>query len=260
MSNKKNSQEFEQIKGQQQGLAADEQEIFEFAKQVAEQAGKEQEQELPQWNRASAFEQCFQSSDESEAMTQTSWWQWRGIPALSMACSMAAIALVLMFSKPDFLQKNSELDQQMLAALIEEQVNRRVAEQLAQEVNTQVNTLVSLRLREFAAEQQVILANYRADMSSNQQSNNLQLASYILGASRQERKEDLGDFIGFINAQRKDEQLSQNIKFEQLQREISFQKINYQQSGKATENTSPLGMKNNGGNSSLQQEEPLKQS
>ncbi len=70
------------------------------------------------------------------------------MPALSMACSAAAIAVVLFFLKP-----NSQVEQQALAALIDEQVNKRVAEQLAQEMNTQANTLVSLRLREFAAEQ-----------------------------------------------------------------------------------------------------------
>ncbi len=69
------------------------------------------------------------------------------MPALSMACSAAAIAVVLFFLKP-YVQ----LEQQVLAALIDEQVNKRV-HQLAQEMNTQANTLVSLRLREFAAEQ-----------------------------------------------------------------------------------------------------------
>ncbi len=69
------------------------------------------------------------------------------------------------------------------------------------------------------------MANYRADMISKQQSYNLELASYILGASRQERKEDLGDFISFINAQIKGEQLSQKINFQQLEREIGFQKL-----------------------------------
>ena len=70
----------------------------------------------------------------------------------------------------------------------------------------------------------MILANYRADMSNKQQGNNLQLASYILKASRRERKEDIGDFVSFINSQRADEQLEQKIKFQQLEREIGFKK------------------------------------
>jgi len=204
-----------------------------FAEQVSFQANHEEEQEVPKWHRAAAFEQGF----ASEEYQQLPWWQWRGMPALSMACSAIAVALVLVFFKPTV-----EFDKQAFTALVDEQVNKRLAEQTSKEMirpmDETVAALVDLKLREFAAEQQVILANYRADMSGKQQSNNLQLASYILEASRKERKEDIGDFIGFINAQRKDEQLEQKIKYQQLEREISFQKLNYQLTDKTNEKLS----------------------
>ena len=208
-------------------LADKEQELAAFAEQLAFQANYEAEQQVPEWNRAAAFEQHF--SDDSQQ--KSPWWQWRGMPALSMACSAVVIALVLFFVNPA-----GELDQKAFVALVAEQVSKRLTEQVNTRVAVQVDgavaALVDLKLREFAAEQQVILANYRVDMSTKQQSNNLQLASYILNTSRQERKEDIGDFVNFINEQRQDEQLEQKIKFQQLEQEIGFTKLNYQPSKK----------------------------
>jgi len=203
-------------------LSDKEQDLSSFAEQIAFQANLEEEQPVPNWHREEAFEQCFSDNDQ-----HVPWWQWRGIPALSMAFSAAIIAFVLVLFKP-----NAEFDQQALTAMVDTQVSKKLAEQVSKQMALQIDgtvaALVDLKLREFAAEQQVILANYRADMSNKQQSNNLQLASYILKASRQERKEDIGDFVSFINAQREDEQLQQKIKFQQLEREIGFQKLNYQ--------------------------------
>lgn len=204
-------------------FADKERELADFSEQLAFQANLEEEEQVPEWHRAAAFEHYYNDNSQQSM----SWWQWRGIPMLSMACSAAAVALVLAFAPA-----RDEFDQQAFSALLDEQVNKRVSELVNKEMTTQVDgavaALVDLRLREFAAEQQVILANYRADMSNKQQSNNLQLASYILNASRQERKEDIGDFVSFINAQRQDEQLAQKIKFQQLEQDIGFQKLNYQ--------------------------------
>lgn len=123
-----------------------------------------------------------------------------------------------------------------VTAMIDQQVQQKVAAQLtttlANKDNSDIERLVNLKLREFAAEQQVILANYRTDISEQQQSNNLALAGYVIGASRKERKEDMSDVISFFNAQRQDEQLAQKIKFQQLEREISFQNIGLEQNSK----------------------------
>lgn len=195
--------------------------------QLSQQAMHTQEQEVPSWNRAQAFDQHFNTDQRKWSGKSINWQIWFGVPALSMACSACAIMIAINFGQ------DKSMDSQTLAALIDKQVQEKVAVELASQTNEQVESLVNLKLREFAAEQQVILANYRADMSAEQQQNNLSLASYVIGASRKERKEDMTDFINFINAQRKDEQLAQKIKFKQLEREIGFQQLGYQQSGSA---------------------------
>ncbi|TPH18161.1 hypothetical protein [Litorilituus lipolyticus] len=196
-------------------------ELEQFANQLSERVDDEVESEVPHWNRAAAFEQCFHEQEAKDSLFSWRWWQ---MPTMSAAFSLAMVALVLSWS-------NASPTDADLTAMIHQQVNEQVEKRLAVEVNAQVEQLVSLRLREYAAEQQVVLANYRADIYKSQQSNNLELASYILTASREERKDDMTDFISFINAQRKDEQLAQKIKFQQLEREIGFQKVNL----KATE-------------------------
>ena len=66
-----------------------------------------------------------------------------------------------------------------------------------------------------------MLANYATDFTANQQDSNLQLATYVIGAARQERKEDMSDFINYFNEQRKDESFNQKIKYQQLERKIN---------------------------------------
>ena len=220
-----------------------------FSESIAEQASVEIEQDVPDWHRAQAFEQYFSTGKSSQGKA-INWGMWFGVPALSMACSAFAITVVMSFIQ------GKELDQQafsqQVTALIEQQVQQKVTAQLAsQSINqssrnnkVDIETLINLKLREFAAEQQVMLANYRADMSTQQQSNNLALASYVIGASRKERKEDISDFISFINAQRKDEQLTQKIKFQQLEREIGFQKLGLAQDGNTQTNSAkPINYK-----------------
>ena len=220
-----------------------------FSESIAEQASVEIEQEVPDWHRAQAFEQHFSTGKSSQGKA-INWGMWFGVPALSMACSAFAITVVMSFIQ------GKELDQQafsqQVTALIEQNVQQKVTAQLANQSinqlsrnnNVDIEALINLKLREFAAEQQVMLANYRADMSTQQQSNNLALARYVIGASRKERKEDISDFISFINAQRKDEQLTQKIKFQQLEREIGFQKLGLAQGGNThTNSAKPINYK-----------------
>ena len=154
------------------------------------------DEKVPEWDRASGFE-----SDK------TPFWQWRGLPAISMAFSILALALVV-FKVELVVQDNGVL-------LSFAGSNNKLQEQ-------NLAKLVDQRLQSFAQEQQVVLANYAADIKVKQQDNNLQLASYIMGASRQERKEDLGDFIQYINAERKDELLEQKIKYQALEQAIKY--------------------------------------
>jgi len=173
------------------------------ARYIANQVDEEQEYEVPHWDRGSAFES-----------TKASWWQWSGLPVFSLAFSFFAIALVLLrvevVVKPEglmlsFFGKQQAIDDERIARLVDQ------------------------KLQSFANEQQVVLANYAADIKEKQQESNLQLASYVMEASRQERKEDMNDFINYINDQRAEEQYTQKAKFQQLERAIKYQQTNLQQ-------------------------------
>ncbi len=207
-----------------------------FSDNIAHQASVEIEHEVPDWHRAQAFEQHFEAEKITTQGNAINWRMWLGVPTLSMAFSASAIAIIMTFMQGQTFDQQA-LDKQV-TALIDQQVAEQLTSTLTSKDNAYIETLVNLKLREFAAEQQVILANYRADMSTQQQNNNLALASYVIGASRKERNEDMSDFISFFNAQRKDEQLTQKIKFKQLEREISFQKIGLKQSTNTDTNTS----------------------
>lgn len=219
-----------------------EQERALFCEQLSQQVDQSIEQEVPNWHRAEAFEQHFEAEKGRVKYKSINWNLWFGIPALSMVCSALAITVVMSF------MKDSGFDQQAISALIDQQVQQKVSAQLASQVSSKTNddieAIVTLKLREFAAEQQVILANYRVDMSAEQQKSNLALAGYVIGASRKERKEDMSDFISFINAQREDEQLAQKIKFKQLEREIGFQKLGLVQDNNSdTQLSKPINYK-----------------
>ena len=125
-------------------LTDKEQELASFAEQLAFQANHEEEQQVPEWNRAAAFEQCFSDKDQQKIP----WWQWLGIPALSMACSTLAIALVFTFFK-----SSSEIDKQVFTALLNKQVAEQVAEQVSKQMTMKIDgavaVLVDLKLREF---------------------------------------------------------------------------------------------------------------
>ncbi len=128
---------------------------------------------------------------------------------MSMAFSMFAMALVLF---------KVELVFQPEGVLLS------FSGSASENQDAKMSALVDLRLKEFAAEQQVVLANYATDIQGKQQDSNLQLATYIMGASRQERKEDMTDFIQYINEQRQDEKFDQKIKFQELERKIQYRK------------------------------------
>lgn len=176
------------------------QERIETASKLAHHVDVSTEYEVPHWDWASTFE-----SDKKP------WWQWSALPAMSFAFSCFAIALVLLkvelivkpegvtLSFADNYQKNYQENQ-----------------------DDKIAQLVDQKLQTFASEQQVILANYAADIKVKQQESNLQLATYVLGASRQERKEDMTDFIKYINEQRADEQFEQTMKFKELEQAIKY--------------------------------------
>ncbi|WP_206483564.1 hypothetical protein [Thalassotalea sp. G2M2-11] len=170
----------------------------ETANYLAHHVELHQQAQVPHWDREATF-----------MADKRAWWQWQGLPVMSLAFSCMAMALVL-FKVEVLVQDNG--------------ITLSFAD--AQKRQQQITQLVDQRLQTFASEQQVILANYAADIKVQQQESNLELASYIMGASRQERKEDMTDFIQYINAQRADEQYEQNMKFKQLERAINYQQAN----------------------------------
>lgn len=177
---------------------------METASHLAHHADVSPEYEVPQWDRASTFE-----SDKKP------WWQWSALPAMSFAFSCFAIALVLF--KVELIVKPEGV---MLSFADSYSKNYQKSQQVSQD--ERLAQLVDQKLQTFANEQQVILANYAADIKVKQQESNLQLASYVIGASRQERKEDMTDFIKYINEQRADEQFEQKMKFKELEQVIKY--------------------------------------
>lgn len=180
----------------------------EFIDEIAHQVSLEVEQEVPNWNRAAAFEQHSNRADSKFA--EAPWWHWQGYGGLAFATSLSVFALFSVF-----INKNESFDQQAIATLVKEQV--------AQQLDVEVNR----KLREFASEQQVVLANYKAELSERQEKSNLQLAGYVMSSARTERQEDMADFVSFINTQRKEENLNQKIRFQQLEQAIGYRKVSF---------------------------------
>ena len=189
------------------------------ANTVKHQASMETNEKVPHWDRGEAF-----TSDKEP------WWQWGGLPAISLAFSLFAVALVLFKVELVFQPEG------MMLSFAGNPATKQAEE---------VSKLVDLKLREFAAEQQVVLANYATDFTNKQQESNLQLATYVIGAARQERKEDMNDFITYYNSQRKDESLNQKIKYQQLERKIDRQSY---QSGNKSNQPDNLGYQVNPAN------------
>lgn len=153
-----------------------------------------EDKKVPLWDRASTF-----------ATDKKPWWQWQGLPALSLACSVCAIALVI------FKVEVAVQDDGLLVnfAGTTNAATRNID-------NQAIDKLINQRLQEFAKEQETVLANYAGDLKTEQQDNNLQLVSYVLGTTRQERQQDMSSFIKYVNEQRDDDAIDQKLRYQQL--------------------------------------------
>ncbi|GAB5379224.1 MAG: hypothetical protein Alis3KO_12110 [Aliiglaciecola sp.] len=147
--------------------------------------------EVPSWDRASTFEQG----------EQTKWWQWSGFPALSTALSIFAVVLV--FSGFEAQVENGQLT-------VSFNKNR----------SSDVQMIVDQRLAEFQQNQQLAMNAYAQSLREQQLDASTQLTNYLLASSRQERKEDFGELIKFINEQRSEDQIFYARQLNQLQQEI----------------------------------------
>ncbi|WOH37569.1 hypothetical protein RI844_19745 [Thalassotalea fonticola] len=185
----------------EQDIADDEpmQQRLATARFIEQQVHCYEEQAVPAWDRESTF-----NSDSKP------WWQWQGLPAMSMAFSIFAICLVIF--KVELVMQDSGL-------LV------RFGGEKSQQNTVEVEQLINQRLKEFAAEQQVVLANYATDMKDDQQDNNLKLATYLMSAARQERKEDISSFVKFVNDQRDEDSIDQKLRFQKLEYALLSQSI-----------------------------------
>ncbi|MEX1221619.1 MAG: hypothetical protein WEA82_05850 [Idiomarina sp.] len=156
---------------------------------------------VPDWNREATWQPALRSSASTE-----SWWQRPWLPVTSFACSLLAVALVV-------LQVDVVVSDSQLRIAFGGQVND---EQLA--------SLVDARLDEFTAKQTQELKTYatamREDFREDLNQANTQLVSYVLATSRDERREDFADLIRYVNEQRQDDQVFYVNQFRQLQEAV----------------------------------------
>ncbi|KGJ92417.1 hypothetical protein [Thalassotalea sp. ND16A] len=169
------------------------------ARFIEQQVHCHEEHEVPSWDRSATF-----------TSNKQPWWQWSGMPALSMAFSIFAICLVV-FKVELVMQDNGLL------------VN--FGGQSAKQLPGNVDALVNQRLKEFASEQQTVMAEYVKDIKDDQQDGNLKLATYLLTATRQERQEDMSGFIKYVNEQRDEDAIDQKLRFQKLEYTLQSQSI-----------------------------------
>ncbi|QDP00797.1 anti-sigma factor family protein [Thalassotalea sp. PS06] len=141
---------------------------------------------------------------------QAPWWQWPGLSLASLACSCFAIALVLLNVQVTSQQDGFAITFGSSSNSIDEQKLEQLLDQC---------------LQQFAAEQEIVLANYVSDFKDQQQANNLQLAGYLLTATRQERQEDISHFIQYVDEQRSEDALDNKLKYQRLEYALQTQAI-----------------------------------
>lgn len=159
---------------------------------IAMQAHDYQNARVPDWNREATF----------TASEQPKWWQMQWLPVTSMAMSVLAIAMVI-----SGFQIRTH-DGEMTISF----------NQFAD--SQKVEQLVAARLTEFKAEQQQVLSTYAQTLQQQQLDASTQLTNYLLASSRQERREDFGEFIKFINDQRNEDQIYYAKQLNKLQQDM----------------------------------------
>lgn len=163
----------------------------EAANMVAMQAEQYQSETVPGWNRLATF----------ETQQKSHWWQWQGLPSLSLATSLLAIVMVLSGMQV-------RVDEGALTI------------SFADKSSQQIEQLVNARLAEFQQNQQLALVNYGQALQQQQLETSTQLTNYLLTSSRKERKEDFAELINFVNQQRGDDQLFYARQLNKLQQTI----------------------------------------
>jgi len=193
MSELNNAKEALFTKWAEAELSADEQQQFEiwcredqsFADKVAVHgrlqfmAEQFSEEDVPDWDRSSGFEKTQHSP----------WWQWKGLPALSLATSFVAILMVTLNMEVTVHQGSMTIS---FSGAVEQQ---------------KIEQLVNERIAEYAALQNSKFEEQADHLQQQQMQMNTQLANYLLATSRTERREDFAELIKHVNEQRADDQV-----------------------------------------------------
>ena len=138
------------------------------------------------------------------------WWQWSGLPAMSLASS--ALAIVMVLSGFQIRTGNGQLtigfgsetpDKAEIAALVEE------------------------KMSSYQQTNQALFGKYVDAIAAQQKESSAQLTQYLLSSSRQERREDFAELVKFINQQRDDDQRFMARQINHLQQDISSLKGGY---------------------------------
>lgn len=152
---------------------------------------------MPAWDKNATF----------IAPDKPKWWQWQGLPAISMAMSAAAMVMVL----------------SGFSVQVEDgRVTMGFSQTTPQgPTEAEVAALVNERINDYQQANQAMFTQYVNALQQQQQDNSTQLAQYLLKSSRQERREDFAELVQFINQQRDDDQRYYTRQLTQLQREIN---------------------------------------
>ena len=152
---------------------------------------------MPAWDKNATF----------IAPDKPKWWQWQGLPAVSMTMSAAAMVMVL-------------------SGFSVQVEDGRVTMGFGQSVSSgpteaEVAALVADRINDYQQANQAMFTQYVNALQQQQQESSTQLAQYLLKSSRQERREDFAELVQFINQQRDDDQRYYARQLTHLQREIN---------------------------------------
>lgn len=163
------------------------------ANQVAMMADQFEHTTVPQWDKNSTF----------DMPEQTKWWQWQGLPALSLSASAIAIVMVL-----TGFQVSVE-DSRMTVGFAAKAPSQQ-----------EIAAMVDDKLNQYQLANQEMFGKYVDAIALQQKESAAQLTQYLLSSSRQERREDFAEFVKFINQQRDDDQRFMARQLNHLKNEI----------------------------------------
>lgn len=155
---------------------------------------------VPEWNRDSTF----------TAPEKQRWWQWQGLPAMSVAMSLVALVMVVSGFQVQISEGGVTIG----------------FSQPAHKEN-EVAAIVDEKLQKYQQLNELMFSKYADAMAAQQRESSAQLTQYLLASGRQERREDFAEFVKFINQQRDDDQRFMARQLNHLKQEINAMENSY---------------------------------